>query len=52
LEKDKRSGHKKRPYYVGVLSKIAKELQKVYDRQEISIETVVNLWFQEKLQIT
>ncbi len=43
---------KKRHYYVGVLPKIAKELQKVSEEQVISKETVVNLWLQEKIQVT
>lgn len=40
----------KKHYYVSVLPKIAKELQQISEEQGISIETVVNLWLQEKLQ--
>lgn len=40
----------KRHYYISVLPKIAEELKKISERQGVSIETVVNLWLQEKLQ--
>ncbi len=40
----------KRHYYVAVLPKIAKELQRMSEEQGVSIETVVNVWLQERLQ--
>ncbi|OHB70509.1 MAG: hypothetical protein A2W23_02855 [Planctomycetes bacterium RBG_16_43_13] len=37
-------------YYISILPKIAEELRKISEKQGVSIETVVNLWLQEKLQ--
>ncbi|MBI4690862.1 MAG: hypothetical protein HY754_11465 [Nitrospirae bacterium] len=41
---------KKKHYFIAILPKIAKELQRISEEQGISTETVVNLWLQEKLQ--
>ena len=41
---------RKKQYYIAVLPSIAKKLQRISKEQGVSVETVVNLWFQEKLQ--
>ena len=41
---------RKRHYYVAVLPSIAKKLQRISKEQGVSVETVVNLWLQDKLQ--
>lgn len=42
----------KKQYYIAVLPSIAKQLERISREQGVSVETVVNLWFQEKLQAT
>jgi hypothetical protein len=42
---------RKKHYYVAVLPNIAKKLKRVSEEQGVLIETVVNLWLQEKLQL-
>jgi len=41
---------RERHYYVSVLPRIAKELQRISEEQGVSTQTVINLWLQEKLQ--
>ena len=41
---------RKKQYFIEVLPSVAKKLQKISREQGVPVETVVNLWFQEKLE--
>lgn len=41
---------RRRHFYIAILPGIAKELHRISEEQGVSMETVVNLWLQEKLQ--
>lgn len=49
-EADLRFNLKRRHYFIGIASKIAKDLQRVSEAEGVSSEIMANLWLQEKLQ--
>ena len=49
-ETDLRFNLKRTHYFIGIVPKIAKELQRISEAEGVSSETMANLWLQEKLQ--
>ena len=41
---------KRRHFFVGIEPKIAKDLQRISEKEGISTETMANLWLKEKIQ--
>ena len=41
---------RKKRYYISILPGIEKRLERISEKQGVSIETIVNVWLKEKLQ--
>ncbi len=41
---------KRRHYFIGIDPRIAHKLQRISEAEGVSVETMANLWLQEKLQ--